>query len=66
MTTSQWILALAATIIPWIVVFFVVRWAKKNNYQQGRRAYHDGLPYNPKWGPDICRGWRDASREIPL
>lgn len=35
-------------------------YTKTSNYQYGRRAYHDGLRFNPKWGKDICKGWKDA------
>lgn len=66
MTSFQWILIGLAIGAPWGIVIALTQLVKRNNYQQGRRAFHDGLSYNPKWGPDICRGWRDASREIPL
>jgi hypothetical protein len=62
MSTTEWIFSVAAVVIPWIVAVSFVKWARQNDYAQGRRAYYDTLDRNARWGKDMLRGYDDARR----
>lgn len=51
-------------LVALVAVLWFVRWTKKADRKLGRRAFLDGLSYNPKWGDDIAQGWREARAEF--
>lgn len=49
-------------------VLFLCAWALVRTMREalrndGRRAFADGLPFNPAWGRYICEGWLAAFAE---
>jgi hypothetical protein len=60
MSTWDWIWS-GLCLFAWLIIAVgIYIYSKQSGYRWGRQAYKDGLRYNPGWGEDMCRGWKDA------